>query len=318
LPDLILLDVNMPEMNGFETCKKIKEDIKTKDIPVIFLTARIESEDIVKGFEVGGIDYVTKPFSTVELISRVKTHVELKKAREENQSNIKFKEDFLTIVAHDLKSPFSAILTGCELLLMNEDIEGENREILDMIFKNVKYQIDFIKELSEIIEIESNNIDFIVSNQNISELIDAAISIIKIVSDKKGIEIKKEADDNAQIKADGQKMLQILTNLLGNAVKFSKEGSTIEIRAFEDSFNQAEIHIIDAGVGISDEDLEKINMPYQKFTTEGTGGEKGSGLGLIICKKFIEMHGGRLFVESKKGKGSDFFFKLPLLSSVSN
>ncbi len=322
LPDLILLDITMPDLDGYEVCKRLKAEERTNDIPVIFLTARTESEDIVNGFKIGGVDYITKPFKKEELLSRIKNHLELKFARvklqQQNQELIQLnieKNEFLGIATHDLKNPLSVIKGYAEFItLYHNDIEIS--EILDMA-NQIKISSDFmfrlIVDLLDINAIEEGKLDLSLDKCSITSIIDGTFKRFDSTAAKKNITII--CDNNCSDKIVLLNLFrtqQVMDNLVSNALKFSPIGSRIWIKAYFVDNLYVIIEVKDEGPGISQVDMKKLFGKFAKLTAKPTGDENSTGLGLSIVKKLVELMNCTIWCESELGKGSSFKLKIPL------
>lgn len=327
LPDLILLDIMMPEMDGYEVCRRLKENPSTQDIPIIFITGKAETEDVVKGFQVGAVDYITKPFNSVELLSRVKTHIELKQSRdsilkysqelEKAQSELKQviaqKDKFFSIIAHDLRGPFTGFISLSELLTeAYESLDkDEIKQIAESMNSAAKKLFEFLENLLEWSRSQMGRIQYNPTIIDLSDLFDRVISLFKDTAKNKKIEIVKEIDDKIFIKADNYMTNTILRNLLSNAIKFSFENSKIILSAkIQD--DSALISVKDFGLGMNEEAKQKVFRIDTKYSTPGTANETGTGLGLILCKELAEKQHGSLYFESELNKGTTFYLKLPL------
>jgi len=326
-PDLLLLDINMPEMSGFEVCEELKKDPETKGIPIIFLTARTEQEDIVKGLTIGAVDYVTKPFNPKELLSRVNTHLELSNSRKIiNTQNeqlrktnadlkevIKTKDKFFSIIAHDLRSPFNTLLGFSELLLKeydNRDPE-ENKEMIIHIFNSAVHGFDLLNNLLEWSRSQTGRIEYEPQDFSLTDLIRQNILLISDAAYKKNIEVQNEITEYILAFGDRRMINTVVRNLISNALKFTKPGGEIVLsHKKENEF--IEVTVSDTGVGIKEENISKLFRLEESISTPGTDKEQGTGLGLILCKEFVEKNGGEIWVESKIGEGSKFIFSLPV------
>ncbi len=328
LPDLILLDVSMPHMDGFQLCRLIKSNERTNHIPIIFLTGRTVTEDLVKGFEVGAVDYIFKPFNINELRSRVRTHIELKRARdiisEQNtQLNIQnqqlaemnaSKDKFLSILAHDLRNPFNSILGYTDLLTNNfDEFElSKIKEIILSISSSATRGFELLTALLDWSLINANKMEWLPEEINVEFVCKEAIEMLHPFSEQKQIHISLEHIDNeaAYCFSDLNMLRTVLRNLLSNAIKFTQTNGTVILKV-QSLENDVEITVADTGVGIANDDLQKLFRIDANYKTLGTANEKGSGIGLLICKDFIEKNGGQIWVESKVGIGSQFKFTLP-------
>ncbi len=329
-PDLILLDIMMPELDGYEVCKRLKENNDTKDIPVIFLTGRVETEDVIRGFKVGAVDYVTKPFNSVELLIRVKTHIELKLSKDElilkNQQLhdyqtelkqlISTKDKFFSIIAHDLRGPFSGFL-GLSDILMNEYDSLDKSEIVQIsesMNKAAKRLFSFLENLLEWSSTQTGRLEIHKSNLDISYVADKVISLLSTSANDKDIVLSNKINQNTYIIADGNVVQTILRNLISNAIKFTKNNGSVNVTAKEYDENQVLISVIDNGVGMSEDVIEKIFKLDLKHSTPGTNNESGTGLGIVLCKELVNKSDGELFVKSEVGVGTTFSFTLPKLN----
>lgn len=310
-PDLILLDILMPEMTGIEVCKKIKENIETKDIPVIFLTAKAEIEDIIEGFSVGGVDYITKPFRKEDVLVRIKTHIDLKKAKEELQELNYTKDKFFSLIAHDLRSPISAFCSVLDALESDFDEyeDNEKMEIISSMNKSANTLKNFLNNLLIWSRTQLGKVDFNLESVKIDQLIEEALSVCRLSAENKNIALEIICPDNIAIKVDPNLVVTVIRNLVTNAIKFTNDNGIIIIKCTDEN-NFIEISVIDNGIGIRPENIDKLFRLDKSFTNKGTKGEEGSGLGLILCSEFVEMHGGKIRVESVLGEGSTFSFTL--------
>jgi len=310
-PDLILLDIKMPGMNGFEVCKTLKANPKTKDIPVIFLTAITDAEILMHSFNLGAVDYITKPFNKGELLARVATHVELKLSKEKLQELNTTKDKFFSIISNDLKNPASALKSLLEQMTTNysslskEEIIGLLTGLQDAsenLFGMLEDLLLWSMSQWGVSEINKEKLNLqTIINKNIAQCNTAAFI--------KNIEIKSTVADNLHVNADQMMLNTVLTNLLSNAIKFSNNEGVIEISA-KTKDKQIEISIKDFGLGIPKKDLKKLFSIDSGVKLRGLNNEEISSLGLILCKEFTERNGGEIAVQSGKEKGSTFSFTL--------
>jgi signal transduction histidine kinase len=188
---------------------------------------------------------------------------------------------------------------------------------MNIIRKSAMMQLEHVNSLLDIIKMETGNIKLNYASRNIAEIINTAIKINEIIARKKRINIKAALNCEINAEIDSAKITQVINNLLSNAIKFSHRGSKIIVECHTNG-DEIEIHVIDNGIGFDMKQEDKIFRKFREFRTHGTDGETGSGLGLTICKKFVELHGGRIGVYSKPGKGSDFYFTIPINTRVKN
>jgi signal transduction histidine kinase len=312
-PDLVLMDVMMPEMDGFEVCGRLREKPETKNIPVIFLTAKTEKEDVVKGLEAGGVDYITKPFNKAELLARVKTHLELTFARQELKELNTTKDKFLSIIAHDLKNPLQILMLSADILHAGYDSFDEDKR-KDHILKfliNSRRISELVENLLDWARSQGGGMECKPRRTDIAVLVDENMDLLKESAQKKNIAVTSKIKEGTFVFADGNMMRTVIRNLLSNAVKFTHPGGTVTVTASEKNKN-LEIRVTDTGVGIQAEDIPGLFRIDVRKTAKGTAQERGTGLGLILCKEFVEINNGSITVSSTPGKGSTFTVILPI------
>lgn len=321
VPDVILLDVMMPHMDGFELCSLIKTKKALKNIPIIFITGMAKTENKIKGFELGGVDYVTKPFNKHELLARIKTHLSLseaknklsKQAAELKKENV-LKDRLFSIIGHDLRSPLSAIKMQLDFILRGI-INPKDENFINKTVHNLNATTDeafnLLDNLLGWAKSESGSLSIIKENVNILKLVEQCVRLQKLALETKNIELQITISENTLVYADMNMVKTVLRNLLSNAIKFTPVAGTISISAqLEKGFWN--VYVTDSGVGISEEDLPKVLNTKEHFSKEGTEQEAGTGLGLILCQDFVLKNGGTLWVESTLGKGSSFTFSIPV------
>jgi two-component system sensor histidine kinase/response regulator len=319
-PDLIILDIMMPEMDGFEVCKTLKRNTETKEIPVIFLTAKVELDDVVEGFNLGGVDYITKPFKQKELLVRIKNHLDLIESKRKIELQAKqltednaFKDKLFSIIGHDLRSPLSSLKFTIDLIIRG--IIDHKDELFINTITNLSKSTDeayvLLENLLGWAKSQSGVLVIIPEILNLKEIAESNARLLKLNLNNKNIQFKLNIPDNLTAFADNQMINTVLRNLFSNAIKFTPNDGTIEISASVTVKNIVEVKVTDSGVGISPDDLQRLFSPTNPLKKAGTNHESGSGLGLILCKDFIQKNGGNLMVESKPGVGSSFAFTLP-------
>jgi len=319
VPDLILLDIMMPEMNGYEVCQKLKEDQLTKDIPVIFVSAIDEISDKVRAFDAGGVDYIVKPFQPQEVLARIKTHLELRSLQVQlqatNQNLEKLNEEknnFLGMATHDLRNPISAINSMSDLLLCENNLNLEQTELISDIKSATDFMLSLLKDLLDISAIESGKLNLQLEPLNIKEYVERIVNRYRMIAKLKNIQIKLIVKEPLPtIRIDRNKFEQILVNLISNAIKFSHNGTIVKVSVTSDQ-NQVFFTVEDHGQGIPDSEREKLFKPFSLTSVKSTAGESSTGLGLAITHKLVLAHRGQIFVESKVGKGSIFSVTIPI------
>jgi signal transduction histidine kinase len=319
-PDLILLDIMLPDIDGYTVCRHLKNESKTREIPIIFITAKSEETDETKGFEYGGVDYIIKPFSIPIVKARVQTHIELKRKRDMlkemadrlEQLN-QTKNKFLGIAAHDLRSPLGSV-RGFSRLLMEElsgQLSSDQQEFLDIIYQQSKHMLALVDDLLDVAVIESGKLDLRIRKDSVIEMIEKRIRLFQHKLNKKRIDITTHFDSIPEIAFDRTRIAQVMDNLLSNAIKFSPENGKIKVHLnkLEDTIR---IDVIDEGPGIPLEHQPHIFGAFQKFRKKQANSEKSTGLGLSIVKRIIEAHDGIIHVLSEPGNGTTMSFTLPI------
>lgn len=310
-PDIILLDVLMPGMDGFAICQQLKQNNVTRDIPVIFMTALTESVDKVKGFAVGGVDYITKPLQHEEVLARVNTHLQLRKMQKDLEELNATKDKFFSIIAHDLKNPFTGLVSLSEFLLKSID-EIERDELIDCLqgmHTTSKQACNLLENLLQWARSQTGHIKCTPGRIEVKKLVERNVDLFKKIALEKNIAICCDIKDTPSVYADGDMLNTIMRNLLSNAIKYTHAKGLITIDAkTKEGF--VEFTIADNGIGIRSQDIAKLFKIDISFSTLGTAREQGTGLGLILCREFVERNGGKIWVESTFGKGSNFKFTL--------
>jgi signal transduction histidine kinase len=309
----------MPNMDGYEVFMQLKKNADLKDIPVIFISALNDTENIVKALQAGGMDYITKPFQAEEVLARVRTHLQLRRQSIELQEQSKqllelnaAKDKFFSIIAHDLRSPFNSIIGFSEIMLENAQVRIYDvmEEYSKIILTSAKRAMDLLTNLMEWSRSQTGRMEFNPGAMELVSLITEIELLFHGIADQKSIRINLEIPPSATIYADRDMISTVLRNLISNAIKFTNFGGKINI-SIEDQPEELTVSIRDTGVGMKKEKLEKLFRIDSESSTLGTNREKGTGLGLILCKEFIEKHEGKIWVESEVGKGSVFRFTIP-------
>ena len=321
-PDLVLLDVAMPGMDGFEVCRRLKADAETKDIPIIFLTAKKESDDIVRGFELGGVDYITKPFNSAELVSRVQTQLELKQNRdlvarqnEELQKLNSQKDRFFSIIAHDLKNPFSGFMGMAQLLKKKYELltEDEVREFISILNDSAERLYKLLENLLTWSRLQLGSMTVNPTEFQMLPLLQTTVNLFMENAKEKGAELDYSCPEELTIYADQEMIYTIIRNLISNALKYIEEAGTvrIEVKKAENSPDETVLKVTDTGIGMDRETVDRLFILDRRPLKPGTSGESGTGLGLILCKEFTDHNNGSIAVDSTPGEGSVFTLRFP-------
>ncbi len=320
-PDLVLLDVMMPDMSGFEVAQHLKSNPNTADIPIIFLTALNSTADIVKGFQVGANDFISKPFNKEELIIRVTHQISLVAAKrlilsktEELQRTIAGRDKLYSVIAHDLRSPMGSIKMVLNMLILNlpsEKIGAEMYELLTMANQTTEDVFSLLDNLLKWTKSQIGKLNVVYQDVVLVEVTDGVNEIFSMVASLKKIRIREMKPEKMMVNADIDMLKTVVRNLLSNAIKFSKENSEVLVK-MEEVDGMAVVSVQDYGCGISEEGQKKLLHTDTHFSTFGTNNEEGSGLGLLLCKDFVVKNGGKLWFTSKEGEGSIFSFSIPV------
>lgn len=315
--DLILLDVMMPGMDGFEVCKKLKSQENSKDVPVIFLTAKTDDDAIARGFACGGVDYVTKPFTPTELVARVKTHLQLRSREMELKDLNNTKDTLLSVISHDLKTPFFNIMSLGELLLKNYKTFSENeiKEFIDNIVQASRVSHNLLENLLNWTRVQTGKILFKPEPLDLNDILKGNVTFVQPQAENKDIKCEYKMKEDLQVFADKNMLNTIIRNLITNAIKYTPRGGSVLVKARRKK-KKALIEVIDTGIGISAAKVKLILSRNNFKTTPGTEEESGSGFGLVLTSEFVEKNEGKLFIESSIGKGSVFGFTIPLSDEV--
>lgn len=367
-PDLILLDIMMPDMSGFEVCEVLKKNEITKEIPIIFLTAKTETDDILKAFEIGGVDYVTKPFNAMELMARIRAHIELKNSKEiikdqfeqlkqkneqlkktyedlehqaqhlnklymqliKNETFLRntneelkklneMKDRFFSIVSHDLRSPFAGILTMTDIIKnhANTFSKEELISMLQSLNETAQQTYKFIEDLLEWSRSQMGRIQMNIVEEDLHTIVTGTILTLKQQAEIKNIEIDSRIQSGTFAMFDKNMMATIVRNLISNAIKFTPKGGKITLKAEaieKEGKRFIRLAVSDTGVGMTEQQVANLFSLDKVQSTPGTEKEKGTGLGIMICRDFINKMNGELSVESKLNEGTTFFVDVPLKS----
>ena len=313
MPDLILLDVMMPGIDGYETCSQLKKMEKIKDIPVIFMTALSMSEDELKGLELGAVDYITKPLNLFTTLSRLNTHLMIQQQKKELIKLNNEKDSLFSIIAHDLRSPMLSILAQEHFL--EKSISAANNPELNEKFSELhgstKKIFNLLDKLLEWALLQMGNLKYKPEEIDFLMIIDEAISLLKEKADKKNIQIIIQNSLNRSVFFDPEMFAIVSRNLLDNAIKFSNIDNKVlvNVQTFDNNFNQ--FSVTNSGMGIAESWGDKVFHVEHYYSEKGTLGELGTGLGLVLCRELVEKNGGRIWYKSIRGGDTTFTFTLP-------
>ncbi|MDO8311760.1 MAG: hybrid sensor histidine kinase/response regulator, partial [Sideroxyarcus sp.] len=304
-PALILLDIMMPDMDGYEVCRRLKLDPRTRNIPVIFLTAKAEPEDEKKGLELGAVDYNTKPISPPIVMARVKNHlalqeknIELEQAKYVAEKANHAKSDFLSSMSHELRSPLNAILGFAQL--METEVPAptsSQKESIAQILQAGWHLLNLINEILDLAKIESGQVPMSREPVSLAEVMLECQNMIEPQAQQHGIKLTlPKFNITFFVFADRTRLKQVLINLLSNAIKYNRENGTVEVQCTESTPGRIRTSIKDSGMGLSAEQLAQLFQPFNRLGQEA-GGEEGTGIGLVVAKRLVELMGGSIGVE---------------------
>ena len=307
-------------MDGYEVLQHLKSNPDTNDIPVIIMSALSDMQSIVKGYQLGATEYVTKPFQREELVKRVAHRFELfsiKRIKQELENTIESRDTLYSVIAHDLRSPLGSLKMMNNAILMMVDKDQVSPEVFEMLQMMNKTSEEIFLLLDNLLKWAKNRLkkqNVYKQETDINSLVSSTAEIYIPMATQKGLTIQlQDMDKELSGFVDIDMIKTVVRNLISNAIKFSFEGGTITIGSKIEG-DHVVISVKDSGKGIKKEDQEKLLKQNTHFTSYGTNNEKGSGLGLMLCKDFVEQHDGKLWFESEEGKGSTFFASLKALS----
>ncbi len=312
-PDLILLDLQMPGMDGLEVCKRIQENTEWADIPIIFLSATEDKNLIARALEMGGVDHLPKPFYKQELLSRVRTHLMLKTTRDHLKQLAEEKEELLGMISHHLQNRLAGMEMSAQLLLDRTKSKDDPkvRLLAENIRSSTSQMHTFIKALLANANAD-RGITVKIEPVHFSESALRAIARYEEAAQDKELVLRANIpNDGIVIPADPNALDQVLDNLLSNAVKFSPPGREILVSVHKGPVG-AECHIQDHGPGFTEEDMARLYQRYVRLSARPTGGEPSTGLGLSIARKLVHAMNGELQCVSAPGNGATFVLRFPI------
>ena len=325
IPDLILLDINMPNMDGYEVCRRLKADPALAAVPVLFISALSEPLDKVKAFGSGGVDYVTKPFQVEEVAARVRTHlenrtlqraleeraVELEKKNEALKFSEKLRENLVHMIVHDMRTPLSGLLASLQFL--EEDaapsLPKQSQGDLKHAASAGRKLAQMVDDILDISRLESGKLELERKQLRVSELFDRALDSLGGLV--KGRHLRVTAPLELEVLGDQELLRRVLVNLLGNALKFTPEEGRIDLGASRIGAS-LRVTVTDDGPGIDPRYHQQIFEKFEQINARKDGALRSSGIGLTFCKLAVEAHEGRIGIDSAEGRGSAFWFELPV------
>lgn len=334
-PDLILLDIMMPGMNGMEVCRRLKADSRSLHIPVVFVTALSDTSDKVAAIEAGGDDFLTKPYNRPVLLARIRSLLRLKEARDNLETSYrqlqtleKLKDDLMGMIVHDLRSPLTSVMGTLEIVLDGDvgELNDQQSSLLGDALKRGEDLLHLIDDLLELAQLEESKLVLQLQQLSVDELLEAARGDWVLEAERVGAALSIAEAEPIRMRADPRLLRRVLGNLVSNALQHAGgPGGRLDIRlaavpapvpeGLGSTPSLVWFSVADNGVGIPEAYQELI---FQKFGSLGSraGGAGPSGLGLTFCKLAVEAHGGRIWVQSRPGEGSVFHFVIPRSPAV--
>ncbi|MCM8539850.1 MAG: response regulator [Lentisphaeraceae bacterium] len=323
--DLILLDIQMPIMDGYETCRRLKSDERTSDVPIIFLTAQIDKESIVKGFEAGAVDYLTKPFNNTELKSRIKTQIELKKHRDNLEAlvhqrtsqlnnalekvnvDIKAKEHFLANMSHEIRTPLNGVM-GMASLLDKTFLDEEQKHFLSTLVNSAKYLQTIVDDIFDYTLLNTGSLEIENVTFSPKEEILRCTDLFRYRCEEKGLTFDTNFSEKLPmtLQGDFKKINRILSLLLSNGLKFTDKGGIGVYVSFNSADSKLILKVSDTGIGINDDDKDRIFEKFQQLDSSTQRSFGGTGIGLALCRELLKLLSGKIEVESDLNSGSTF------------
>jgi len=309
-PDVMLLDMKMPGMDGFEVLHRLREHPHCRDVPVIFLTADNDKENLVRAFAAGAIDYITKPFVAEELLARVHTHVELKRSRDALRHFAREKQEMAELVAHDLRNYFANIIFSADMLRTAKGADPGQTRLAESIRLSADAGMLFLQAFLEQQEQQAQGAT--IEPLPVRQLLCEVVDLLNRSAVAKGIVLNLNESETIIVSGLRASVAHVLQNMLSNAIKYSPRDTQIDITAIKRG-RTGRIQVLDRGPGISEEDQTNLFQRFTRLSSEPTEGETATGLGLALAKQQARAMGGNLWYESRDGGGSIFTLELPLI-----
>ena len=333
-PELVLLDVNMPEMSGFEVCRQLKQNPATQAIPVVFLSGLTDLDDRVQGFQLGAVDFVAKPFQRDELLARVSTHLQLARLQKDLTSEVakqtrdlqgayqelakasRLKDEFLSTMSHELRTPLTAVIGMAEILQSGGygKLNKDQAEALEVIEGSGRKLLHLINDILDYIQVDAGKEQLQLEQCPVVELVNAVLENVRSKAAEKHIELScRFYQQESLLWLDVRHMRRVLLILLDNAVKFTSSGGNVGIIVRNATAqHRIEFEVWDGGPGIAEADLPKLFKPFLQLDGGLNRSHEGSGLGLALAGKLARLLGGEIRVTSQLNAGSRFIVSLPL------
>jgi two-component system sensor histidine kinase/response regulator len=314
--DLVLLDIMMPEMDGYQVIRRMRQEMGLTDVPIILVSALMDAHDVATGLSAGANDYITKPFDVDVMLARVQTQVALKQMQDERKAVIanleaaqEMRDRLLRIASHDLKGPLTNIVMLSALFRRFEAQVPEAVELMDALDESVESMRTVIEDFLDTAAMHARQIAIKLEAVSLDKVLHSLMTLYQPHAAKKDIHIEA-ADGTATIQADAARFQQALGNLISNAVKYSPLHTTVRVWS-EANGETVTVAVADQGPGIPQAERSRLFTPFGKLSPRPTGGEHSTGLGLWIVKHLIQLQGGEVGVECPAEGGSVFWIRMP-------
>jgi len=320
-PDLILLDIMMPGMDGFEVCRQLKTHKQLVDVPVIFISALDQVQDKVNAFTSGGVDYVTKPFQAAEVEARVATHLALRRQKRELQESYEklreledLRDNLVHMIVHDMRSPLTGVVGMLELLQMDlrEVMDEEQTTDMEEVRTSARTLVDMVSSLLDVSRMEAGEMPLRKKECDLSPVAEEALASLLALLKRCDVGIEPPSS-KITADCDPEIIRRVIANLVGNAIKFTPPTGKVRVQ-FAMAPDYTKVMVSDTGPGIPPEYRDKIFEKFGQVEGRQQGQKLSTGLGLTFCKMAVEAHGGEIGVDSVLGQGSTFWFTLPALT----
>lgn len=319
LPDMIVLDIQMPEMDGFETLRRLRANPVTAKIPVIFLTAiKRDPQSIAEGILLGAEEYLTKPIDLEELFARVRSIYRVMAVQRELEA---VKSQFMAMLVHDLRTPLTIVISSIDYILRHysngKPLDTDSVKLMETVLASTRGMSNLVNDLLDLSKYQAGQMMLVKQTITIHEMIEESLQPFLLQFNKKNIQLHTEIEpDLPRVEADSGKIVQLMTNLLSNAMKFTPDNGSVSIkvekdRSPEQTAEMIRVSVSDSGVGIKPDEIQLLFEQYRQVSSANKTKEKGTGLGLAICKLIVQAHGGTIGVTSEVNKGTTFTFTLP-------
>jgi signal transduction histidine kinase len=311
----MILDIHMPDMSGLELARLAKERRRTRDVPILFLTARmVDRQDVLAGYALGAVDYLTKPIEPVVLQAKIAVFVQLFRQRLELAEASRLKSAFLANMSHELRTPLNAIIGFSELLHDGKvgPVTAQQKEFLGDVLASSRHLLHLIGDVLDLAKVESGTMEFHPRPVDVDAVVREVRDTLRADAGDKGVAVEVDVDDTLPpVVSDERKLKQLLYNYVSNALKFTPEGGRVAIRVRPEPGERFRVEVEDTGIGIREQDLGRLFREFQQLDNGPARRYAGTGLGLALCKRIAEAQGGSVGARSALGQGSVFYAVLP-------